>query len=154
VIRIFSRRARQLVDETLAIELVRGLADAAPRAYGHVELRRVERVAIGRHVVARNDVERGVGAEPAFLHRGADVERDRPAIGVEAGLQAGHAHGAIRGADKIFLARPEHVDRDAAVGVRDHDGLLGLRAVAVAAEATAEVTHVEVDVLFGNPRDL
>ena len=153
-IRILARGAGELVDEALAIELVRGLADAAPRADGHVELRRVKRVAIVRHVVARDDVERGVGAEPAFLHRRAHVERDRPAVGIETGLQARDAHGAIRRADEILLARPEHVDRDAAVRVRDHDRLLGLGAVAVAAEASTQVAHVQMDVLLGDARDL
>src|SRR5204862_5674795 len=36
----------------------------------------------------------------------------------------------------------------------DHDGLLGLGAVAVAAEPATQMTHVKVDVLLGNPRDL
>src|SRR5262249_39246996 len=46
------------------------------------------------------------------------------------------------------------VDRRTAVLVGDVDRLLGLRTIAIAAEAAAEVTHVEVDVLFrnaGNP---
>ena len=112
------------------------------------------RVAIVRHVVARDHVERGVGAEPAFLHRRAHVERDRPAVGIETRLQACHAHRAIRRADEILFARPEQMDRDAAVRVRDHDRLLGLGAVAVAAEAAAQMAQVQMDVLLGDAGDL
>ena len=110
-IRILAGGTGEFVHEALAIELVRGLSDAAPRADRHVELRRVDRVAIVRHVVARRHVERRVGAEPVFLHRRAHVERDRPAVGVETGLQARDAHRAIGRADEVLLARPEHVDR-------------------------------------------
>ena len=46
------------------------------------------------------------------------------------------------------------MDRRAAMRVRDHDGLLRLRPVAVAAETAAQMAQVQVDVLLGNAGDL
>ena len=71
-----------------------------------------------------------------------------------AGFETRHAHGAIGCADEILLAGPEQMDRRAAMRVRDHDGLLRLRPVAVAAKTAAQVAQVHVDVLLGNARDL
>ena len=74
---ILPGRVRELVHEALAVELVGRLPDAATRADRHVERRRVVRVAVVGHVIARRHVERGVGAESAFLHPRAHLERDR-----------------------------------------------------------------------------
>src|SRR5437660_3297983 len=46
------------------------------------------------------------------------------------------------------------MDRRAAMRVRDHDGLLRLGPVAVAAKAAAQMAQVQVDVLLGDARDL
>src|SRR5436190_4896130 len=46
------------------------------------------------------------------------------------------------------------MDRRAAMCVRDHESLLCLRSIAVAAEATAKVAEVHVDVLLRDARDL
>src|SRR5204863_4034916 len=89
-----------------------------------------------------------------LVHRCLDFESDRPAIGIQSGTQTSYAHGPIRGANEVFLARPQQVDGSAAVLVGDVDCLFGLRAVAIAAETAAEVAHVEVDVLFRNAGDL
>ena len=42
----------------------------------------------------------------------------------------------------------------AAVRVRDHEGLLGLRTVPVAAETAAQVAQIQVDLLLGDTGDL
>jgi hypothetical protein len=85
-----------------------------------------------------------------LVHGRPDFERDRPAVSVERGAQASDTHGTIRGADEIFFARPQQVDRRAAILVGEPDRLFGLRTVSIAAEAAAEVAHVEVDVVFRN----
>ena len=151
---VFARRVRELVDEALAIELVRGLPDAAARADGHVEIRRVVREAIVRHVVARHDVERGVRAEAVLLHARAHLERDRPAVGVEAARKR-----AMPIARYVVPMKSSSRVQSRWIGVprlrvRDHDRLLGLRPIAVAAEAAAEVAHVQVHVLFRDAGDL
>ena len=133
---------------------MRGLPDAAPGADGNVKFRRVVREAVVRHVISRGHVERRFRAEPAFLHRRAHLERDRPALAVKTSFETRHAHGAIGRADEILLAGPEQMDRRAAVRVRDHEGLLRLGPVAVAAKTAAQVAQVQVDVLLGDARDL
>src|SRR5207253_9060921 len=99
-------------------------------------------------------IERRVRAEPAFLHRGTHLDRDRPALGIERSFKARHAHRPISGADEILLARPEQMDRRAAVRVSDHDGLLRLRPVSVASVTAAQVTQIHIDVLLGDAGDL
>src|SRR4029077_3684998 len=84
-IRVLARGASKFVHEAFAIELVRRLSDATPRAHGHVKPAGVARVAVARHVIPRGHVERRLGSEPVALHAGAYVERDWPPLGVETG---------------------------------------------------------------------
>ena len=129
-------------------------ADAAPRANGNVKGRGVGREAVIGRVVTRGGVEGGDSTWGFLVHGGSDFKSDRPAIAIQSGAQTSYAHGPISGADEVFLARPQQVDRSAAVLVSEVDRLFGLRAVAIAAEAAAEVAHVEIDVLFRNAGDL
>src|SRR5207247_10700412 len=62
-IRVLARGASEFVHEAFAIELVRRLSDATPRAYGSVKPGGVARVAVARHVVARGHVERRLRSE-------------------------------------------------------------------------------------------
>ena len=121
---------------------MRGLADAAPGADRNVKFRRMIREAIVRHVIPRGHIERSFRAEPALLHRGTHLKRDRPALGIESSFKTRHAHGAISRADEILLAGPEQMDRRTAVRVGDHDGLLRLRPVSVAPETAAQVAQI------------
>src|SRR3984893_4319785 len=105
-------------------------------------------------VVYRGFVEAGGSTRGLLVHGCLDFESDRPAIGIQSGTQASDPHGPISGADEVFLARPQQVDGSAAVLVGEVDRLFGLRSVAIAAEAAAEVAHVEIDVLFRDAGDL
>src|SRR5258705_293746 len=151
---VLAGRVGKLIHEAFAIEIVGRSAYAAPRANGNVKGRGVGREAIIGRVVTRGGVEGGDSTWGFLVHGCSDFESDRPAIAIQSGAQASYAHGPISGADEVFLARPQQVDRSAAVLVGEVDRLFGLRAVAIAAEAAAEVAHVEIDVLFRNAGDL
>src|SRR5262249_56692439 len=59
----------ELIHEAFAIELVRGLANATPRADGDVKFRRMVREAVVRHVIPRAHIERRFRAKPVLLHQ-------------------------------------------------------------------------------------
>src|SRR5260370_38527995 len=111
------------------------------------------REVVTRRGVTRRLVERGGRARGLLVPGGPHLNGDRPAFSIERSAQASDPHGAIGGADEVFFAGPQQVDRRTAVLVGYVDRLLGLRTVAIAAEATAAVALVEVDVLFRNAGD-
>src|SRR5262249_1894571 len=151
---VLAGRVSKLVDEALAVKIVRGLADASPRAHGNVKGYIVVGEAVIRRVVARGLVEGGNRARRILVHCRPDLDRDRPSVCVERRAQAGDPHGAIGRADEVFLARPQQMNGRSPVLVGDVDRLFGLRAVAIASVAAAEVAQVEIDILLRNAGEL
>src|SRR5215469_4870710 len=150
---VLARGMGEFIHECFAIISLRRRTDAAACADRDVKLTAVGREAVIWCKIAWRHIK--AGGLTGGIHVGCrpDFHRNRPSIAIERGTQASDTDRPESRADEVFLARPQHVNRRAAVLVGDVNRLFCLRSVAIAAVAAAEMAQMDIYIVLGNSRD-